>query len=204
MWRSEFPRNALSACALAAACCAATPAHALDGAIRINESTLNKLAAAAEPMKVTGSFNFKVGGISICSSAFTVRIKDAKFRIRPSGLALAASVTAEWCSLSFSGDLTTTGDVTYSASQSTIRMSVVSSTVQPKFTISAFGVSYTAKLPIHINVGDPFNPPPIPVTTALLSFQTADGPQNLRVEPQNLTLTKQDGVILLDADARVW
>ena len=71
-----------------------------------------------------------------------------------------------------------------------------STDIQPEFHIPG----YTVPLPIHINVAPALSLPPIPVTTAVFSFETARGPESLFLTPTQIQLAKRDGYLELRAD----
>lgn len=179
----------------------AASAEAEDAVVQIKTSTFNKLASAVEPINLSGRHKLTVGSgrlkTTICDSAWSAKLKDIKFTIKPSGLDLTGEVSASWCHLSFNANLKTNGNVLYSASQSAVVVTATSSTVQPKFTVSAFGESLTVTLPVHIDIATPFNLPPIPVNSALLTIETATGDRPIRVTPQNVSLSKLDGAVEL-------
>ena len=194
--------------------------------IQVYESTFNEFAAAIEPLAFKGDYTYKVctwlpvvgtSCTTICSSDWAAKVNGLRFKITPAKVKVAGKVNAQWCGVSFDAELETTADVTYvrsfvlpgrghlrfnqgMQSQEGIRVTVNPTDIQPLFHV--FG--YEVKLPVHIDVAPSMSLPTIPVGTALLWFETAAGPQDLRLSPSHVVLVKRHGSLELQARVSLW
>ncbi len=81
-----------------------------------------------------------------------------------------------------------------------IMVTVKPTSIQPVLKYS----QYTVPLPVHFDVAPALSLPPIPLTTALLSFETAAGPQQLRLTPGQVLLAKRNGYLELQSSVNLW
>ncbi len=176
--------------------------------LRINDAALNALAGRIEPLVVTGRYNFQVtvwtpfgpATISICDSNYTARVTQIRFATTPQQITVTGTVSATWCNASFSGNLNTTGNAFYRASDRSIVTTINPTSIQP--TLNVLG--YVVALPIHINVAPALAVPPIPVQGGQVVFETASGPKTVAMLPTGVTLTKRTGYLELQANVNVW
>jgi hypothetical protein len=184
-------------------------AQAPHGIIKVYESTFNELADAIEPLTASGRKRVRatIGPcpfcttITICDSVWTVDVRQLHFDINTTQVDITGEVNASWCGFSFNGNLSTTGDVTYSAGQNAVLVTTGSTSVKPFFELPVIG---KINLPFTINAAPSLTLDPIPVSTALFSFKTARGPRSLRLTPKNIRLYKRDGYIELQSHATIW
>jgi hypothetical protein len=194
--------------------------------VQVYESTFNEFADAIEPLVFSGDYKFKVctwlpvvgtSCTTICSSDWTAKVNSLRFKITPTKVDVAGKVHAQWCGVSFDAELETTADVSYVRSvvlpgrgnflfnqglqsHEGIRVTVNPTDIQPVFHL----LEYEVKLPFHIDVAPSMTLPTIPVGTALLSFETAAGPQDLRLSPSHVALVKRNGSLELQAQVSLW
>ena len=194
--------------------------------VQVYESTFNEFADAIEPLVFSGDYKFKVctwlpvvgtSCTTICSSDWTAKVNSLRFKITPTKVDVAGKVHAQWCGVSFDAELETTADVSYVRSvvlpgrgnflfnqglqsHEGIRVTVNPTDIQPVFHL----LEYEVKLPFHIDVAPSMTLPTIPVGTALLSFETAAGPQDLRLSPSHVALVKRNGSLELQARVSLW
>lgn len=189
------------------------PVSAADGTVKVYDSTFNEFAAAIQPLQVTGHYNFGITidlglfgrhRITICSSDYAATVSALRFRINPNNAIVDGSITASWCGLTFTSSLLTTGNIFYNQADQTVRFSFGGTNIQPCFTISFMGIPFTMCVPVQINVGPTFNVPPLPVRTALISFESTGGARRMRMTPRNVTLVKRAGYIELQSDVSFW
>jgi hypothetical protein len=178
------------------------------GVVKVYDSTFNALAAKLEPLNFNGHYTYQIchwfpwgtSCATICESNWSARVTQLHFGITAAAVHISGHVDANWCGASFSAPLDTTANATYSLSDSAILITVNATSIQPRFHIMGYDVS----LPVHMNVAPALTLPPIPVTTALFRFETAEGPQELRLTPLGISLTNRDGYIELQAHVAVW
>jgi hypothetical protein len=72
--------------------------------------------------------------------------------------------------------------------------------IQPRFNVLGQNIA----LPFTIDVAPSLTLPPIPVVTGLVYFETSRGIVDLRVSPQNVTLSKRNGYVEIQGDVSVW
>ena len=176
--------------------------------LRINDAALNALASRIEPLVVSGRYNFVVSvwtpfgpaNISICDSNYTARVTQIRFATTPQQITVTGSVSATWCNANFSGNLNTTGNAFYRASDRSIVTTINPTSIQP--TVNVLG--YNVALPIHINVAPALGVPPIPVQGGEVVFETATGPKTVAMLPTGVTVTKRTGFLELQANVNVW
>ncbi len=179
----------------------AAPLAAQDGTVKVYESTFNELAGRIEPLVLTGHYAWGCGFWGcICDSDWTATVTQLSFGITTAQATLTGRVDAQWCGLSFNSTLNTTGDVTYSAGQNAILVTVNPTSIQPCFRILWANVC----LPVWITVSDTMNLPPIPVGIAYFGFETARGTDTLRMTPSNISLLKRNGYVELQANVNLW
>jgi len=176
--------------------------------VRVYNSAFNALAAQVEPLNLNGHYKYEYchwlpGGtqcVTICSSDWNATVDHLNFNITPSHVTLAGHVTAHWCGAGFTSDLSTTAQTTYSPLVNGIVVTVNPTSIQPKFSVAGHDVA----LPVHIDVAPSLSLPPFPIATAMFGFDTANGPQTLRLTPSNVTLTKASGYFELRANVALW
>ena len=178
-------------------------------AVRVYSSAFNALAAQIEPLTFNGHYTYQychwlplVGTqcVTVCSSDWSATVDQVKFSITPAQITVAGHVAAHWCGVGFGSDLSTTAQATYSPLVNGVVVTVSPTSIQPKFSVGGYDVG----LPVHIDVGSSLSVPPIPITTAMFAFDTAEGPQTLRLTPSDVTLTKASGYLELQANVALW
>jgi hypothetical protein len=189
---------------------AAPSAGAADATINVYESTFNNFANALKPLTITGHYKFRVTvdlgilgrhGLTICDSDWTATVTSLSFHISPGGVNVDGGVDVSWCHISFSSSqLGGSGNVYYSTVDHAVHFSFSSASVQPCFSIGGWDVC----LPISISVNPTLNIPSLPIRPSLVHFETASGPKQLRLDPTNVSLTKQSGYVQLRSDAHIW
>lgn len=186
----------------------ALPAAAADGVIKIYQSTFNELGDKLTPIHFESPTNGSAHpiwwpwGEKLCAGDWRAKVTGVNFVITPSQVRIMGTVEATWtCVFDFplTGMFNTTGNVSYSASQNAVRVTVNPVTLQLAWN-GPFGIQITQS--IRIDQG--LNIPPIPVTTASFHFETARGPARLRLTPHNIVVIKRSGYIELQADVRLW
>jgi hypothetical protein len=187
--------------------------RAADGVVRIHQSTFNEVAAALGPLSASGRHVLGVdtwfGRIVICGQ-WQADVSNVQFAIRSTGVTITGLVTAWYhCNggwVPFTGTLTSSGTVTYQAAQNRIRVATSATSFRPVFVIPGwvpfFGGQHIT-VPFTINVG-PSLSFSVPVRTAHLHFETAAGPERLRVVPRNISLALEQGQIRLESDVALW
>jgi hypothetical protein len=194
--------------------------------VRVYEAAFNEFADAIEPLVFKGHYTKKtctwlpVFGNScttICSSDWTAKVDGLRFNITPTKVKVTGKVNAQWCGVSFDAELETSADVAYMRSivlpgrghvpfnqgmqsHEGIRVTVNPTDIQPVFHV----LEHEVELPFHIDVAPAMSLPTIPVGTALLSFETAAGPQDLRLSPSHVALVKRNGSLELQAQVSLW
>ena len=190
------------------------PAGASDANINVYESTFNRFANALQPITMTGHYTFRISvdtwfgeaSVKICSSDWTATVTGLAFHVSPDRVTVDGRVDVSWCDVSFSNSqLGGSGNVYYSAADKAVHFSFYSASVQPCLSIDAgpFG-TLDVCLPVTISVQPTLNIPPLPIRPSLVHFETASGPKQLRLDPRNVSLTKQSGYVQLRSDAHVW
>jgi hypothetical protein len=188
------------------------------GTVRVYDSLLNKIAGSLEPLRRNGSYHYEAGCTCLpvvgCGCAvsvtcdWTVRIDDLKLSVQPARIRITGDLRANWCNIPFSAPVETTANVEYVshmpsveglATKHFVRIRVSPTSIQPRFTISG----YTAKLPIHINVGPSFSWR-VPVETASFAFENVGGVQRLRLSPTQVNVIKRNGYLELQAQVGLW
>ncbi len=179
----------------------AAPLAAQDGSVKVYESTFNELAARIEPLTLAGHYAWGCSFLGcICDSDWTATVTQLRFGITTAQVTLTGRVDAQWCGLSFNSTLNTTGNVTYSATQNAIFVTVNPTSIQPCFQILFANVC----LPVWINVSSTMNLPPIPVGIAYLRLETPRGAQPVRITPSNISLLKRNGYVEIQANVTLW
>lgn len=199
----------------------ALPAWGADGVIEVYDSTFDELAHALEPIRFSSPTNgsayplqvtidppfFDPYTIKLCDGNWTARVTGVDFTITPSQVLVTGQVSATYtCVVDFhlSGSFNTTADVTYNSTQNQLKVTVNPATVQLKWTaidIPGFGeISFSRS----IRVDQGLQVPPIPVRSAALNFETAEGPELLRLSPYNIAVIKRYGYIELQGDVILW
>lgn len=170
-------------------------APAADATVFIYTATLNAMASAVSPITITGRYKYTIGsGIfktTICDSAYTIDVTGLSFSIAPTAVTADADVSGRWCGVGFSGDLDATGNISYRASDDTVRFNFSSASVQPYFTV--FG--YKIWLPIHVSIASTLNIPPMHIGVARLSHETAAGSRLVTMRPSDISLVKRSGYL---------
>lgn len=178
------------------------PAAAADGVVKVYESTFNELANAIEPIHVSGRYRLEVCFIwcvTICDATWTADVTQLSFDITPALVSISGRVDARWCGANFTAQFATNANVSYSASQNAILVTVNPTNIQPHVNVLGFDVA----LPVHINVASALTLPPIPMGIAYFHFETARGPRTLHLRPYNIILTKRNGYVELQADVNL-
>jgi hypothetical protein len=182
----------------------ASTVAAQEAALRVRESTFNKLAAAT-PIHITRSF-------TVWAPAFwsplwpydcdaTADITGVTFDIKPSGVNVQAHVSTTICGVSApAATLTTTATVSYDPTARTIRVVTGNTTLRPQ--VSAFGV--TVPLPVTIDIGPALTVPPISVHTAAFVVETPARRRTFRLTGQDVAFSLKDGFIELSGDVLFW
>jgi hypothetical protein len=204
----------LPSLALAAALLASPDSgRAADGVVRVHQSTFNEIAAALGPLSASGRHVLGVdtwfGRIVICGQ-WHADVLNLQFAISPTGVTITGVVSARYhCDgvwIPFAATLVSSGNVTYQAAQNRIRVTTSSTSIRPVFVIPGwvpfFGGQHIS-LPFTINVG-PSLSFSVPVTTAHMHFETAAGPERLRVTPHNISLVLEQNRIRLQSDVALW
>jgi hypothetical protein len=178
-------------------------------AVRVYNSAFNALAAQVEPLNFNGHYTYEychwlpvVGTqcMTICSSDWSATVDQLNFNITPSQVTIVGHVAAHWCGAGFTSNLSTTARTTYSPRANGIFVTVNPTSIQPKFSVAGYDVP----LPVHINVAPSLSLPPIPIATTMFAFDTANGPQTLRLTPSDVTLTNASGYLELQANVALW
>src|SRR5436190_11239840 len=185
----------------------AAPCAAQTTTIRVYESTFDEVAAKLQPVQLSGRHAFTVSAwtpfgpatMTICDSAWNATVSQLKFSITPVAVGITGRLDARWCNISFFAALSTSANVTYSAGQKAMLVSVNPTSLQPSFSV----LGYNVALPVFINVAPYLTLPPIPFDVAPLQFETARGPVSLRVSPENVSLNKRSGYMEIQADVVV-
>ena len=191
--------------------------------LRVYESTFNGLADALGPLKLTGHYDFGVTACvpmtslctttDICNSDWTVTVSHLHFSISPSKIAVTGQGDAAWCGVGSTFTLGTTAEVAKTSilifqpgsHQASTTLDAVRVSVSPTSAQPVLGIpGYSVKLPIRIDVGPALTLPVIPLTTSLVSFETAAGPQSLRLSPAAVTIVKRDHYVELHSGLRLW
>jgi hypothetical protein len=187
--------------------------RAADGVLRVHQSTLNEMATALGPLSASGRHVLGVdtwfGRIVICGQ-WHADVLNPQFAIHPTGVTITGLVSARYhCDgtwIPFVGTLTSSGNVTYNAAQNAIRVTTNATFFRPVFVIPGwvpfFGGQHIT-LPFSINVGPSFSFS-VPVRTAHMHFETAAGPERLRVTPHNISLVLEQNQIRLQSDVTLW
>jgi hypothetical protein len=192
--------------------------------VRVYESTLNRLADAVGPLTYTGHYTFSVtvcvpltnlcGSTQICDSDWTATVRQLRFAITPAAINITGTVDASWCGVSFGSELKTTADVVLQTGivfvpgtahvalppQESLVLTVSPTSIQPEFDVQG----YTVKLPIHINVAPALALPPIPLSPALVSINTATGLAQLHLSPSQVAVVKRDHCVELQSTMQLW
>jgi hypothetical protein len=125
---------------------------------------------------------------------------------------VTGTIDATWCGVNGTFALETSADARHVVILSHIlsppvfqRHDAIMVTVKPTSIQPVLKYSqYTVPLPVHFDVAPALSLPPIPLTTALLSFETAAGPQQLRLTPGQIFLAKRNGYLELQSSVNLW
>jgi hypothetical protein len=183
---------------------ATSPVAAQDSTVRIFDSSLNKLANRVQPVTLSGMHRASVWifgqEVTLCYAPYTATLSQLRFATSPATIQITGRVDARWCNLSFSANLNTTADATYSPGQRAIVVVVSPTSVRPRFNVLGFDVD----LPVSINVAPSLSIPPLPIGVAEIGLQGVRGPVTLRLQPQNVSLVRGSGYLELRSDVTIW
>lgn len=181
----------------------AAPALAADGTVTVHESTFNEFAGKIEPLRASGTRPVRqtIGicpfcvTITVCSGEWTVSVTRLNFDITPDNVFVTGQVSGTYnctfLTIPWPAVLTAEVDVTYDAEDNVVLVETESAIVD----VPILGAR---------DFKDSLTLPPLPVSTALLHFETSQGPEFLRLSPRNITLEKKSGYLELEGDVILW
>ncbi|HEY7647913.1 MAG TPA: hypothetical protein VID04_02820 [Methylomirabilota bacterium] len=183
-------------------------ARAQGGTVRVYQATFNELASRIQPLTMSGRYRLQftaqtwLGPVTwtVCDSAWSATVTQLSFSITPGAATLNGRVDATWCNLAFNSNLAMNVDVRYEPQQKLVYVSTSPTAIQPRFNVLGQNIA----LPFTIDVAPSLTLPPIPVVTGLVYFETSRGIVDLRVSPQNVTLSKRNGYVEIQGDVSVW
>jgi hypothetical protein len=173
------------------------------GIIKIYESTFNEFGNSLGTIRRSGTHPIRKRAcipvlgchtVTLCSGEWTVNISDLDFTITTEGINVTGQVSGTyncWITIPFPGTVAASADVTYSEDQRAVRVDIGTLSIS----VPILG---TINIP-SINPSESF-----PVDTAHFYFETAMGPERLRLTPYNISLTKRNGCIELQGNAVLW
>lgn len=172
-----------------------------DGIIKIYDSTFEEFADSLGTIRESGTHPIKktvcfVGCVTItlCSGEWAVNISNLDFTITTGNINITGQVSGTyncWITIPFPGTVSASSIVTYSESQRAIRIDIDSLSIN----VPILG---TINIP-SLSPSESF-----PVNTAYFYFETAIGPEWLRLSPYNVSLTQRNGYIELQGNAVLW
>jgi hypothetical protein len=176
---------------------AAQTPFAKDLSIKIDESTLNEVAAVIEPLEFEGRHKE-----FFCDSNWKAEVKDLNFKITESGISVTGKITGSWCAglLTFKADLDTTGDLYYSTAEKSIIVFLHPSPVALKKEIDLWISTITVTLKT-IDASKYLNAEPIKVHNAKILFESGDDRDWLTIEPSDIALNVRNGFIEFESNA---
>lgn len=208
MWASDRRRrlSALGATAWLVLC--SSDVRGQTATLQVHQAAFNALASAVQPVTMTGQYHltapvwtpFGTVHVTVCNSAWSATVSQLAFTIDSSAVRVSGRVDARWCGVSFNAAITTTASVAYQTAQEAITVTVNPTAIQPRFNVLGHNVT----LPVSINIAPALSLPALPVTTALLQIETANGPVALRMSPRNISLTRRNGYLELQGSVNVW